>query len=375
MKSKGTSKAGIFGAMRKLSSIVLFALLVAACGKKAHRAAKASSDDKTLVRELQMEEGLWGEVDSADSDGEELRSDRAKSYYGSKPLHWRLWHTELDIALDWEREEVYGEARLWIVPHAVPRESLSIDAKAFTFEEIRVERPAGVQIVSQRYDTFQLHLRLSRPLRTADTLVLRLRYRAHPHWLDTLLTNESEDIAISGRKGAYFINARGERPCIPRQFWTQGEPESASAWFPTLDSPNQKTTQRLCVTIADSFKTLSNGLLVTSEKLAGGLRRDCWELRQPHAPYLFALIVGPFEIIKDKWRDKELLYYMERDWVPHTKTIFGNTPRMIEYFSQLLGCLSPGRSMGRSLCASLSQAPWKIPPPSFMAKCSSTISP
>jgi aminopeptidase N len=347
MKSKGTSKAGIFGAMRKLSSIVLFALLVAACGKKAHRAAKASSDDKTLVRELQMEEGLWGEVDSADSDGEELRSDRAKSYYGSKPLHWRLWHTELDIALDWEREEVYGEARLWIVPHAVPRESLSIDAKAFTFEEIRVERPAGVQIVSQRYDTFQLHLRLSRPLRTADTLVLRLRYRAHPHWLDTLLTNESEDIAISGRKGAYFINARGERPCIPRQFWTQGEPESASAWFPTLDSPNQKTTQRLCVTIADSFKTLSNGLLVTSEKLAGGLRRDCWELRQPHAPYLFALIVGPFEIIKDKWRDKELLYYMEREWVSHTKTIFGNTPRMIEYFSQLLGVPFPWPKYGQ----------------------------
>ncbi len=331
--------------MLRLSAVFLFGLFIAGCGKKVHSTVR-KGDAKDASSSTLWEGELIAEADSADSDEGELRPDRARPYYGSKPIRWRLWHTELDLALDWEREEVYGEARLWLIPHAAARDSVSIDAKAFTVEAVQVERPLGVQVITQRYDTFQLHLRLSRALRPGDTLVIRLRYRAHPNLLDSLSTQET-DFAISSRKGAYFINARGERPCIPRQFWTQGEPESASAWFPTLDSPNQKTTQRLCVTVADTFKTLSNGLLVASEKLAGGLRRDCWELRQPHTPYLFALVVGDFEVIKDKWRDKELLYYMERDWVPHTKTIFGNTPRMIEYFSQISGVPFPWPKYGQ----------------------------
>ncbi len=331
--------------MLRLCAVFLFGLFVAGCGKKLHRASRAPVAEGMPPFFL-GEGGQMAEEDTTASDEGTLLPDRARPYYGSKPIRWRLWHTELDLALDWEREELYGEARLWLVPYAAARDSVSIDAKAFTFEEVRVERPAGIQVAAQRYDTFQLHLRLSRALRPGDTLVLRLRYRAHPNLLDSLSAQET-DLAISGRKGAYFINARGERPCVPRQFWTQGEPESASAWFPTLDSPNQRTTQRLCITVSDTFKTLSNGLLVASEKLAGGLRRDCWELRQSHTPYLFALVVGNFEVIKDKWRDKELYYYMEREWVPHTSTIFGNTPRMIEYFSQLLGVPFPWPKYGQ----------------------------
>ena len=330
--------------MRRVSLVFLFGLFVAGCGKKLHHLPRASAAEGKPLMYGEIEQG--SEEDSVPSGGEALRPDRARPYYGSKPIRWRLWHTELDLGLDWEKEEVYGEARLWLVPHAVPRDSLSIDAKAFTFEEVQVERPAGVQVMAQRYDTFQLHLRFGRALRPGDTLVIRLRYRAHPNLLDSLSTSET-DLAISGRKGAYFINARGERPCVPRQFWTQGEPESASAWFPTLDSPNQKTTQRLCITVSDTLKTLSNGLLVSSEKLAGGLRRDCWELRQPHTPYLFALVVGNFDVIRDKWRDRELYYYIEPDWASHASTIFGHTPRMIEYFSQLLGVPFPWPKYGQ----------------------------
>lgn len=346
-RNKVTLRAVIFGRMRKVGLVALLSFLLLSCGKKVHASGKSSRSDQSSTKQVTSpEEDVFAEEDTGVSSEDTLRPDRARPYYGSKPIRWRLWHTDLDLGLDWELEEVYGEARLWLVPYGGPRNSLSIDAKAFTFEEIRIERPAALQITEQRYDTMQLHLHLSRALRPGDTLILRLRYRAHPNRLDTL-SGEEFDIAISGRKGAYFINARGERPCIPREFWTQGEPESASAWFPTLDSPNQKSTQRLCITVADTFQTLSNGLLVGSEKLSGGLRRDCWELRQPHAPYLFALIVGPFEIIRDKWQDKQVLYYMERTWAPHAKTIFGNTPRMIEYFSRILGVPFPWPKYGQ----------------------------
>lgn len=271
---------------------------------------------------------------------------RAKAYNGSKPLYWRLVHTELELKLDWAQEEVLGEAHLWLTPHFASRDSLAIDAKAFSFDTFYIQSPRDVKITSSQYDYKKLYLRFSRALSPRETLEVVIRYRAHPAWVDSLFTTES-DQAISSRKGAYFINAKGERPCVPRQFWTQGEPESASAWFPTLDSPNQKTTQKLCVTVEDSLVTLSNGLLVTQARLPNGYRRDCWELRQPHAPYLFALIVGPFVVTRDQWRGKDVSYYVEPNWAPHTKTIFGNTPKMLEFFSNLLGIPYPWPKYGQ----------------------------
>ena len=55
--------------------------------------------------------------------------------------------------------------------------------------------------------------------------------------------------AMLGVKGMYFINPKGEDKDKPTQIWTQGETESNSAWFPTIDKTNQKTTEELTVTV------------------------------------------------------------------------------------------------------------------------------
>ena len=41
------------------------------------------------------------------------------------------------------------------------------------------------------------------------------------------------------------------------QIWTQGETESSSAWFPTIDTPNQKTTSDDVNTFTESEKKIS----------------------------------------------------------------------------------------------------------------------
>lgn len=267
---------------------------------------------------------------------------RARSYQGSYPMRWQLIHTDLSLSLDWSRKELPGEAQLTLKPYFAPQSTLTLDAKAMQIEEVRLLRPSTGRIVAQVYDSLRLTLTLDRPYTARETLVVYIRYRAQPERLE-----DEGSVAIGGRKGAYFINAQYERPCVPRQFWTQGEPESASAWFPTLDSPNQKTTQRLCVTTEDSLVSLSNGLLVKQEKLPGGLRRDCWELKQPHAPYLFALAVGPFRVVKDSWRGKEVSYYMEPGWESEARAIFGRTPQMLEFFSQRFGVEFPWPKYGQ----------------------------
>jgi len=55
-----------------------------------------------------------------------------------------------------------------------------------------------------------------------------------------------------------------------------------------------------------------------------------------HSTYLFFMGIGDYAVVKDKWRDKEVNYYVEKEYQPYAKQIFGNTPEMIEFFSKRL---------------------------------------
>jgi aminopeptidase N len=62
---------------------------------------------------------------------------------------------------------------------------------------------------------------------------------------------------------------------------------------------------------------------------------------QPHAPYLFFMGVGDFAIVKDTYKGKEVSYYVEKEYAPVARKIFGNTPEMMSYFSRILGVEYP----------------------------------
>ena len=147
--------------------------------------------------------------------------------------------------------------------------------------------------------------------------------------------------AISGSKGLYFINPQGKDKNKPVQIWTQGETESNSGWFPTIDKPNQKTTNEISMTVPAKYQTLSNGTLVSSKPAANGMRTDTWKMNLPHAPYLIMMGVGEFSIIKDSYKGKEVSYYVEKDYAPVARKIFGLTPEMIGYFSRITGVEYP----------------------------------
>ncbi len=61
----------------------------------------------------------------------------------------------------------------------------------------------------------------------------------------------------------------------------------------------------------------------------------------PHAPYLFFLGVGEYAVVKDKWKGKEVNYYVEKEYAPVAKKIFGNTPEMMTFFSKITGVEYP----------------------------------
>jgi aminopeptidase N len=49
------------------------------------------------------------------------------------------------------------------------------------------------------------------------------------------------------------------------------------------------------------------------------------------------ICVGDFAVVKDRWRNLAVDYYLEHAYEPYAKMIFGHTPEMMDFYSKLLG--------------------------------------
>ena len=241
-----------------------------------------------------------------------------------------LLHTKLELSFDWEKEYVNGRARLSFTPVFYESDQLVLDAVGFDISSIRMS-DRGPEI-PYKYDGKKLMIKLPTKYKAGEKYDIIIDYVAKP--------GENEiggSDAITSDKGLFFINAKNEDPNKPMQIWTQGETENNSRWFPTVDKPNERCTQEVYLTVEDRFTTLSNGVLVSSNKNNDGTRTDYWKMNLPHAPYLFMLAIGEFSVTKDNWRGKELGYYVEPEYNSSAKMIFNHTPEMLTFFSDVFG--------------------------------------
>ena len=136
----------------------------------------------------------------------------------------------------------------------------------------------GEEELSYQYENNKLSILLAKTYGRGDSYTVTIQYTAKPNEL-----NVKGSAAISSAKGLYFINPLGEED-KPQQIWTQGETEASSCWFPTIDKPNERMTQNIAITVQDKYTTLSNGLLVKSQKNNDGTRTDFWEQALGHTP-------------------------------------------------------------------------------------------
>jgi aminopeptidase N len=181
-----------------------------------------------------------------------------------------------------------------------------------------------------------LAITLDKKYTPAESYTVYIDYTAKPNELKT-----QGSAAINDAKGLYFINPDGADAAKPIQIWTQGETEGSSAWFPTIDKPNQKTTEEISMTVLAKYVTLSNGRLASQKLNGDGTRTDTWKMELPHSPYLFMMAVGDFKIYKDTWHNKEVSYYLEPKYAPYAKDIFGFTPEVMDFYSNILGIEYP----------------------------------
>lgn len=280
-------------------------------------------------------------------------------YRASNPISNTIIHTKLEVSFDWDNSYLNGVATIQIQPHFYATNMLYLNARGMTINKLSVFPAATsstsstkgqaakisvspsdkkIEAASYVYENDSIKINLGRMFRAGENYFVVIDYVAKPNELKA-----GGSSAIMSDKGLYFINPKGEDIYKMPQIWTQGETQASSAWFPTIDSPNEKMTQEIFMTVHDKFLTLSNGTLVSSKKDASGLMRtDHWVQNQPHSPYLAMMAVGQFKKVTDTpWNGKEISYYVEKNYEPHAKAIFGDTKEMIEFYSKTLGVPYP----------------------------------
>ena len=254
-----------------------------------------------------------------------------REYQAANTRTFDLIHTTLDVRFDWEKQQLSGKAELTLKPYFYATNQLELDAKGFDLRAVSLKKDGQLQSLKYTYDKEKIYIELDKEYKRSETLTVWIDYTAKPEELEA-----EGSAAITDAKGLYFINANGEDKDKPKQIWTQGETESSSCWFPTIDSPNENMTQDIKITVDSRYSTLSNGLLVSSRPNGDGTRTDQWKQTKPHAPYLAMMAVGEFAIVKDKWKGIDVDYYVEPAFEPHAKAIFGETPKMLDFYSDVL---------------------------------------
>ncbi len=256
----------------------------------------------------------------------------SKVYRATNPRINDLIHTKLDVRFDYKKRYMYGKEWVTLKPHFYPTDTLRLDAKGMDIKALAVVKDGKNIPLKYKYDSLTLAITLDKVYRNNEKYTIYIDYTSKPNELKV-----KGSAAINDAKGLYFINPDGTEKDKPTQIWTQGETESSSAWFPTIESGSQKTTSEITMTVPGKYVTLSNGKLTAQKSNTDGTRTDTWKMDLPHAPYLFMMAVGDFKIYRDKWRDKPVDYYLEAKYAPYAKDIFGLTPEMMEFFSKTLG--------------------------------------
>ncbi len=229
-----------------------------------------------------------------------------------------IQHIGLVLDVDPAKRTVSGTANLRGMVIAPNTRTIELDAVELTIDKVT----SSGKPVTFRHDGKKLRVELAAPLATGAEWTLAIDYKGAP------------------RRGLYFVGPDEGYPHKPLQVWTQGQDEDSRYWFPCLDTPHEKATSEVKVTVPANMFALSNGTLV-SDKTSGERRTLHWRLDVPHSCYLVTLAVGDFGTIETKWRDVPVVYYVERGKEEMAERTLARTPQMLELFSQKFGVPYP----------------------------------
>ena len=237
-------------------------------------------------------------------------------YAPDRPADMR--HVKLDVTLDFEQETVSGTVYTTFSALYDEVRTVTFDAVELAIESVSVD---GKKVDFNLTDR-KLIVTLDRVYHNGETFTVAVTYHAKP------------------RTGFHFIKPTPEDPTRPVEAWSFGQPRYHSHWFPCHDFPNDRATIEVVATVPSRFLTVSNGRLLSVTD-NGATKTHHWRLDVPQAIYLLSLVVADFAVIENTYHDKPVNYYVRKDRKDDANLLMGNTPQMMQFFSDYTGVEYP----------------------------------
>lgn len=238
------------------------------------------------------------------------------------PEHsYDLQHVRLDLSFDLDAGTVAGTATNTVAPLLPGVDTLVFHAAELQVQRVRLAGAGSGQDLPFTLDpeARTLTVRLGRAYGPQDRLDVAIDYSAKP------------------RAGLYFVRPDKGYPNKPRQVFSQGEPDLNRFWFPSWDYPNDRATTEMLATVKLPYEVIGNGKLLEVADRPDGRRTFHWKMDVPHSTYLVSVVIGELVRTADQWKDIPVTYYVPRELAQNARRSFGETPAMLDFFSQATG--------------------------------------
>jgi len=229
-------------------------------------------------------------------------------------------HIKLEIELNTKAKSFSGRASLSVRPIADAVQTLELDAV-----ELRITQVACNEVAVRGFTSTgrKLTVNFAKPLPLDRDTTIRIEYSAAP------------------QRGLYFVGPTKHYPKKRVSVWSQGQDEDSRCWFPCFDYPNEKATSELIATVPGKWFCLSNGRLLARRKNKNGTATFHWLQEIPHSAYLITLCAGKYVEVKDQWDNIPVNYYVPPGRETDGARSFGQTAKMVEFYSNLIGVRYP----------------------------------
>lgn len=190
-------------------------------------------------------------------------------------------HYTIEVALDMENGALGGRVTM-TARVTMPTDHIVMNAVGLTIDAAAVNGEA----CSTSLDSLQETLTLHSPgagYGAGDTVRVAIDYRRLPGLRRP-----------GGRWGYYFfLDTLG----LPANLgYTMAEPSDARFWMPCVDTPADKATAEIIVTVPAGYVAASNGRLLEATAGSGNTTVWHWKESHPIAPYLVSVTASRFTV-------------------------------------------------------------------------------
>ncbi len=261
--------------------------------------------------------------------GNPFRPPQATMHY-ARDRDYHVRHLRLVFNIDGEHRSAHGVVTHTLAPLRSALASIVMDAGA------------NLKILSCRIDGADRPFTHDKDTLTITPATALARGKEVTVEITYDMPGATRTGGANGAGGFSWIIPNPNDPERRTEFWTQGETDGNHRWVPCYDYPNDKCTSETIVTVPETWEVIGNGTEgPVTRDAAKHTRTFHWTMTQPHSTYLLSLVGGELDVRKAAWSGKTLYYVVPKGKANLIPGSFGNTPDMLQFFSDTVGVKYP----------------------------------